>query len=90
MAERYTKRDAMAAFSRLLVACGKREATSYSDVGGWQLDHNGIYGGYVVEEIHNEHGAISHPFGSMRRSARDFCDAVNFALRAMDARDGEK
>ena len=55
-----------------------------------ELDYNGIYGGYVVEEIHNENGAISHPFGYMRRSARDFCDTVNFALRAMDARDGAK
>jgi hypothetical protein len=87
MAERYTRRDAEAAFARLLLACRKREATSCKDVGGWTLDHNGIYGGYVVQEIHNENGAITQPFGYQRRTAREFCDAVNFATHAVSIRE---
>jgi hypothetical protein len=86
MADRYTKRDAQAAFARLLLACSRREAASYQDVGSWTLDHNGIYGGYLVNEIFNEQGAITCPFGYQRRTAREFCDAVNFATRAIDIR----
>ena len=54
-------------------------------VGAWVLDHNSVYGGYVVEQMENEHGGISHPLGSGRKSAREFCDAVRFALDALRA-----
>lgn len=86
MADRYTKRDAVAAFERLMKATGNRPAQSYKDVGGWVLDHNGIYGGYVVEQIYNENGAITQPFGYRRRTAREFCDVVNFACQAIELR----
>ena len=84
MSERYTKKDAEAAFLRLLKATGNREAKSYNDVGGWQLDYNGVYGGFVIHEISNEHGAVSEPFSSERRNAREFCDVVRFTLRALE------
>ena len=84
MADRYTKRDAQNAFARLMNATGNRPAASHKDVGGWVLDYNGIYGGYVVHQMFNDGGAISDPFGSRRRNAREFCDAVNFACRAIE------
>lgn len=84
MSDRYTKRDATAAFARLMQATGHRPAQSYKDVGGWVLDYNGIYGGYVIHEMFNENGAVSEPFGSRRRNAREFCEAVNFACRAIE------
>lgn len=84
MSERYTKKDAEAAFLRLVEATGNRVAESYNDVGGWQLDHNSVYGGYVVHEISNEHGAVSEPYSSTRRNAREFCDVVWFAIRTLE------
>lgn len=87
MATRYTKRDAQGAFARLLLACRKHEATSYKNVGGWTLDHNGVYGGYVVQEIVNEGGGVACPFGYQRRTAREFCDAVLFATHAVGIRE---
>jgi hypothetical protein len=84
--ERYTRKHAESAFDRLVKVLGQRQAQSWNDVGGWTLDYNSAYGGFVVEEISSESAGVSHPFGPMRRSARDFCDAVRFvedALRAM-------
>lgn len=78
--ERYTKRDAEKAFERLLTLTGKH-AGPWNEVGAWQLDYNGTYGGYVVVEITSEGGGQTHPLGDMRRNARDFCSAVNFASR---------
>lgn len=40
-----------------------------SRVGTLCLDHNSVYGGYVVEEICNEMGAVKHPFVSQRLKA---------------------
>jgi hypothetical protein len=84
-ADRYTRRDAERAFGRLCEFTGHRVAASYKDVGGWRLDGNATYGGYVVEEIVNEGGAITHPLGEMRRPARDFCYSVNFAARVIES-----
>lgn len=51
--------------------------------GGWALDYNPIYGGCVVEEIAPDgHTWVSQPFGSTRRSPREFCQMVNDVLRA--------
>lgn len=75
---RYGRKDAEAAFARLAAATGNRIATSWNDVGGWSLDYAACYGGYVVHEV------CSEPFGSRRRPAREFCDAVWFAIRALE------
>jgi hypothetical protein len=37
-----------------------------------------------VHEVYNETGGISLPFGHERRTAREFCDAVRFALYAIE------
>ena len=92
MAYRYTHKDAEHAFERLCKALGKREAARYDDVGGWRLDYGGgqgmsigVYGGYVVEEIASEGGAIRMPLGYQRRNAREFCEAVYFAVSVLRA-----
>lgn len=50
--------------------------------GGWTLDYNPTYGGCVIEELSPNPGEtwISHPFGSTRRSPREFCSFVNAVL----------
>lgn len=84
---RTNKKYIEAVFDRLLNALGKRRATSYSDVGGWQLDHNSIYGGYNIEEIASTSGGVSQPFGPMRMKAGPFAEAMQFALRALEHKD---
>src|SRR5438046_873108 len=124
MSDRYTRKDAEAAFARLASALGKtwsdrdgklwrgsayepvavmsdydpsKQAQLWTSVyegvrvrnlaavGAWSLDHNSVYGGFVIHEIFNAGGGVSEPFGSMRRSAREFCDAVYFAENALRA-----
>jgi hypothetical protein len=112
MSDRYTRKDAYKAFTRLAAALGKTWSDDYGNlfkgdyyepdlleeklwtrtgnenrayVGAWTLDHNSVYGGFVIEEIHNDGGGVSQPFGSMRRNAREFCDAVYFAENALRA-----
>lgn len=52
--------------------------------GGWVMDYNPVYGGCVVEELSPNPGEtwISNPFGSTRRSPREFCQMVNDMIRA--------
>jgi galactokinase/mevalonate kinase-like predicted kinase len=83
MSERYTRKDAERALERLAEATGHRIATSYSDVGGWTLDYAACYGGFSIEQVHNEQGAVSKPFGERRYPAREFCEMVQFALYAV-------
>ena len=93
MTDRYTRKDAEAAFERLCFALDKprgewtkdaaRPHALTSNEGGWTLDYNRTYGGYVIHEYVNDRGGVREPFGSQRRSARDFCDAVRFALDAL-------
>jgi len=51
--------------------------------GGWHLDHNSVYGGYVVEEIMFASMGITHPFGSYRRNAREFVTMVRDVINAL-------
>jgi hypothetical protein len=81
--DRYTRKDAEAAFDRLCAATGHRRATAYNDVGGWSLDYAACYGGFVIESPCNDGGGITQPFGSRRRTAREFCDVVRFAIDAI-------
>jgi hypothetical protein len=89
----YTRRDAERAFERLCDALDRphgdtwargEDGQFHSLVGVWSLDYAGCYGGYVVEEISNLGGGVSRPLGEMRRTAREFCDAVSFTLRALE------
>ena len=81
---RITKANVEAAFKALCKELGKRAATSWNDVGAWRLDHVASYGGYVIEEIINEHGAVDHPINSVRMKGNEFYDTVWFALRLLE------
>ena len=81
--ERGTKAQVDRVFARLLEVLGKRLAKSYKDVGGWQLDYNPTYGGYMIEEIHNDKGGVCTPMGQRRMPAREFHEALHFAISAV-------
>lgn len=69
------------AFTHFCNEFGFRKAESYNDEGGLQLDHQGVYGGYVIEEVSNARGAVSHPFGDVRMKASAMYEALWFAIR---------
>ncbi len=93
----YTRRDAEGAFRRLADANGATIADPSWGIhdtrreGAWILDHNATYGGYVIgaycadspprDDRPQAYTAVTHPFGDDRRTAREFCDVVSFALR---------
>lgn len=65
---KYTKSEVRGMFSRLCKALGKREdAGSYN---GMVLDYVACYGGYVIEQL-GPNGECSHPYGTLRRSAKE-------------------
>ncbi len=78
---RYTKSEVKGMFSRLVRAMGKRECPiSYN---GLVLDYIACYGGYVIEEI-GPKGGCSHPFGSVRRNAREMYLSMLMATQAVE------
>jgi len=93
--ERTTKAQVVRAFENLAKAMGKQYSPATpawttreggglkATVGVWMLDHNGVYGGYVITEMDNEGGGESNPFGCCRMSAREFVKAANMAARAV-------
>lgn len=81
---RTTKGNVESAFKYLCQALGKRIATKYNDVGAWRLDHMAGYGGWNIEQISNEGGAVSHPFGSDRMQAEAMYNACWMAIRAVE------
>jgi len=91
MAERYTEKDAVRCAQDLADVLGKDFGKKLSDcytekapkVGCWLVNYNPIYGGAVIEEM-MERGGRDRPFGDTRRSPREFCDAVRFAITAVD------
>jgi hypothetical protein len=52
-------------------------------VGAWMLDYNPVYGGFVIHQMGNEGGGVSCPMGHTRKPAREFCEAVRFAIDAL-------
>lgn len=79
----YTRKDATAAFERLIKAIGGRVAKDYKDVGAYRLDWNPTYGGGNIERIVSDGGGVSQPFGAGRMNASEFCDSVYFAMNAL-------
>lgn len=53
-------------------------------IGTWSLDYNPIYGGYNVEEIVNESGAIRHPLGGTRMKGEAFSNALSMVAEALE------
>ena len=79
--ERITKKQVEGIFQVYLHTTGRKPASRYDDVGGYYLDDNGAYGGFVVCQV-LEGTAITCPFGDGRRKAREMWDCLHFALRA--------
>jgi hypothetical protein len=103
--ERYTRRDTEMAFARLADAVGAKIAdpawkiTDKRRLGAWTLDHNGVYGGYVIAAYVSDshysddprpqtYTAETHPMGDRRHNARDFAQMCHFAARAIEASRG--
>lgn len=89
---RYTKSEVHGMFKRLLKAIGKQQGPILINdnadgvdhfPGGWILAHNSTYGGYVIEQ-EEESGGVSHPLGSMRRSAREMYLSMLMAAQALE------
>lgn len=72
-----THRDIQRAFWQMCQACGFTVAEQPTQVGAYQLNRNG--GGWVVEKIENDAGAVSHPFGNDRYSSANFIRMLFFA-----------
>lgn len=97
---RVTRSMVESAFERLADASGARildpswKITDKRRDGAWKLDHNGVYGGYVIAAIcpssppregegKQTYTAETMPLGYERKSAAEFFDACNFACRAL-------
>jgi hypothetical protein len=85
MSERITAKQVEGLFKTFAQACGKHLAKSHSDVGGWQLDYNSAYGGWMILEITNESGGATDPMGSTRRPTTEMWYTMQFALRTIEA-----
>lgn len=96
--DRYTKKHAEQCANRLAVVLKKKmgkcwktvDGKNVAEIGCWSYDHNSIYGGGNIEEIINEGGGITHPFGSKRLKPETFCDATSMSERAVEIDRGEK
>lgn len=83
MSQRMTEKDARTAFVNLLDALGKREATSYGDVGGWVFDYAACYGGVSIREITSTGGGQT--IVTERMTLREFVGACYFLRRVTNA-----
>lgn len=83
--ERTTRKEVEQLFAWYLEAAGKRAATSWSDVGGWLLDYNPTYGGYVIREVCNAQGGQSTPITERRAAPAVFAQMLRFATATIAA-----
>lgn len=81
---RITKKEVYGMFRRFLSVIGEREAQKFNDTGGFNLDHNATYGGYMIEKIGCDRGSVDHPFCSKRMNASEMYNALYFATCAFE------
>ena len=90
---RYTKKFIEARFAMAMDAIGAPHGEAYTkqddgrfkaNVGTHQLDHNSVYGGYVITKIVNEGGGESCPFGMNRHNAEGFIALLDGVLGAAE------
>jgi hypothetical protein len=80
------------AFRRLARAMGKKvggytklkSGKLKANIGAWTLNSNPTYGGYVIEQIYNAGGGVTHPLTSRRFPKGAFIAMCNFASSAID------
>jgi len=82
---RTTKKQIETKFERFVKAIGGHIAKDYKDVGGYELDYDSVNGGYLIGQISSNSGALSCPFGHVRRKASDFWDTLDFGERVADS-----
>lgn len=78
---KYTKKEVQGMFNRLAKAMNK--IVDGGNYDGLVLDYAPIYGGYVIEQLGPE-GGCSHPFGSLRRSAREIYLSMHMTAQALE------
>jgi len=78
---KYTKKEVQGMFNRLAKAMNK--IVDGGNYDGLVLDYAPIYGGYVIEQLGPE-GGCSHPFGSLRRSAREMYLSMHMTAQALE------
>lgn len=71
---KYTKKEVQGMFNRLCKALEKENLI---------LDYVSCYGGYVIEEKH-EDTSISHPFGCFRRNAKEMYLSMWMATQLLE------
>lgn len=82
---RTTKSEVEAVFKLWVSGINGHVAKDYKDVGGYQLDHNGVYGGYQVVQICNERGGQSdNVFLNSRLTAYYFVSALRASMRSIE------
>ena len=96
MAQRYTGKDARNCGRRLANLLDREFGDDKSScwvrkngkltakIGCLTVDYNPIYGGAILEEMMNEHGGVSHPFGEGRLKPYEFCRATRYAEGAVE------
>lgn len=78
---RYTKSEVKGMFERLIKALGKQVDRGSHE--GLYLDYVSCYGGYVIEE-YTKDGGCSHPYGCMRRNAREMYLSMWMAAKVLE------
>ena len=90
MTYRATKSEVNEVFTLFCKAIGKRIAETWNDTGAWTLDYAREHGGYVIQEIINDHGAKEMPLGGQRYSPTQLVERMRFALRWLEHKDLDK
>jgi hypothetical protein len=93
MTDYTTGKDVRVQAQRLAEALGKKFSVNgdcwdrkenKAIVGCWIVDCNPTYGGCIIEEMFNEHGAVSHPIMELRQPPRELVQSIRFALRVLE------
>jgi len=77
---KYTKKEVVGMFDRLLRALGHKHGSAE---GEWSLDYISCYGGYLIVE-NGENGAENHPFGALRRNAKEMYLSMLMAIVSLE------
>lgn len=77
---RTSKSEVLAVFERFCKVHGFKKAAAWNDVGGLELDHNSVYGGWCINKVENEGGGVSCPFVCIRMGNTEFVTAMRFSM----------
>ena len=76
---RTSKKQVQGIFEVFVKAIHGHVAKDYKDVGGYRLQYH-FNQGYSIEQIYNEQGGITEPFGSTIRKAEEMWYTLYFAM----------